>query len=81
MGNGTTSTMTQYPTQPNYPVTELTSCYPMLVMPSAKLGSKKYYISKNSLAFQDSVLTITPSRLPCINHNATHAYLSMPPLA
>ena len=38
-----TSTMTCYPTELHYPDTELTSPFPILIMPSARLGSNKYH--------------------------------------
>ena len=41
LGNQATSIMTWYPTQSHYPVTESTS-FPILIMPSACLGSDKY---------------------------------------
>ena len=37
-----TSTMTCYPTQSHYPDPELNSLCPILIMPSASLGSDKY---------------------------------------
>ena len=40
--NQATSTMIKYPTQLHYPATEPTSPCPILIMPSAWLGSDKY---------------------------------------
>ena len=42
LGNQATSTMTSYPIQSHYPDTELISPCPILLMPSARLGSDKY---------------------------------------
>ena len=41
-------TMTQYPTQSHYPVTELTSPCAILLMSSTRLGSDKYQFDKSS---------------------------------
>ena len=38
------STRTRYPTQPYYPEIVLTNPYPILLMPSMKLGSDKYHV-------------------------------------
>ena len=51
-GNQAASTMTWYPTQSHYPVTEPTSPCPILLMPSTKLGSNKYHFCK-SLVWHD----------------------------
>ena len=47
MGNQTTGTMIQYPTQLHYPDTELTSPCLILLIPTAILGSDKYKFDKS----------------------------------
>ena len=42
LGHQAAGTVTCYPTQSHYPTTEQTSPCPMLIMPSAGLGSDKY---------------------------------------
>ena len=42
LGDQANSTMTWHPTQSNYPDTEATSPYPLLIMPSACLETKLY---------------------------------------
>ena len=49
LGDQAIDSMTQYPTQSDYPDTELTSYYPIVAMPSARLGSVKYQLYTSSL--------------------------------
>ena len=42
LGNQAACTITQYPTQLHYPNIELTNPFPVLLIPSATLGSDKY---------------------------------------
>ena len=51
--------MTQYPTQSHYPDTEVTNPFPILLMPSARLGSDKYQFESN---WFDSTGNRTPDR-------------------
>ena len=46
LGDQAANTTNQYPTQSYYPHTELTSPCPILLMPSAWLGSDKYKFYK-----------------------------------
>ena len=47
LADKTAGMKTQFPTRPHYPDTELTSPYPILVMPSARLGSDKNQLCKS----------------------------------
>ena len=63
LGNQTTSTMTQYPTQFHYLNTELTSHHPvLLLMPNAKLGSNKYKLLKSLIWLDRNPNSRSPAR-------------------
>ena len=51
LGNQATGTMTQYPTQSQYPDTELPSPCPMLLMSSARLGYEKFKFYESLVRF------------------------------
>ena len=46
-GDQATGTMTGYPAESHYPDTELTSPCPILMIPSAQVGSDKYKFGKS----------------------------------
>ena len=68
--NQAVSTMTCYPTQSHYPVTEPTNPCPILIMPSTWLGRDKYKFDK-SLIRLDHGFMISRARNPCPIASAT----------
>ena len=76
-GTERTRTMTCYLTQLHYPGTEPTSPCPILIMPSARLGSDKYQFKSHwfdSTRFRSSNLRIPQSPKTggrCSTHSAT----------
>ena len=68
--NQATRTMTQYPTQSHYPDTEPTSPCPILLMPSARLGSDTYQFDKSLVWLDREANSRSPA---CALHSTNSA--------
>ena len=65
LGNQAEGTMIQFPTQPHYPDTELTSPCPILLLLSTKLGSDKYQVYKSLVWLDQEPNSGTPTSEAC----------------